>query len=209
MSARDRGKIVQVGSALAYRAIPLQAAYCGSKFAIRGFTDSIRTELLHDKQQRADHDGPATRCQHARSSTGAARSCRSIRSRCRRSISLRSPPRRCTGPRITAAVSCGSATARSRRSLATSSRRASPTGTWPRPASRGQQIKDMPVAGERAGNLFAPVPGGAATHGIFDDQAKTRAVPQLWAATHRARRSPAHWPESAAAGAAGARKLAR
>ena len=49
MTARDRGTIVQVGSALAYRAIPLQAAYCGAKFAIRGFTDSIRTELLHDK----------------------------------------------------------------------------------------------------------------------------------------------------------------
>src|SRR5206468_9234908 len=48
MTARDRGKIVQVGSALAYRAIPLQAAYCGAKFAIRGFTDSIRTELRHD-----------------------------------------------------------------------------------------------------------------------------------------------------------------
>src|SRR6202161_4530088 len=48
MLARDRGKIVQVGSALAYRGIPLQAAYCGAKFGIRGFTDSIRTELLHD-----------------------------------------------------------------------------------------------------------------------------------------------------------------
>src|SRR5579862_9612477 len=48
MVPRDRGTIVQVGSALSYRAIPLQAAYCGAKFAIRGFTDSIRTELLHD-----------------------------------------------------------------------------------------------------------------------------------------------------------------
>src|SRR3954454_3693770 len=46
MTERDRGKIVQVGSALSYRGIPLQAAYCGSKFAIRGFTDSLRTELL-------------------------------------------------------------------------------------------------------------------------------------------------------------------
>ena len=49
MSGRDRGTIVQVGSALAYRAIPLQASYCASKFAIRGFVDSLRTELLHDK----------------------------------------------------------------------------------------------------------------------------------------------------------------
>src|SRR3569833_606447 len=48
MRARNRGTIVQVGSALAYRSIPLQAPYCGAKFAIRGFTDSLRSELLHD-----------------------------------------------------------------------------------------------------------------------------------------------------------------
>jgi NAD(P)-dependent dehydrogenase (short-subunit alcohol dehydrogenase family) len=48
MRPRDRGVIVQVGSALAYRAIPLQASYCGAKFAIRGFTDALRTELMHE-----------------------------------------------------------------------------------------------------------------------------------------------------------------
>jgi NAD(P)-dependent dehydrogenase (short-subunit alcohol dehydrogenase family) len=48
MRARDRGVIVQVGSALAYRAIPLQAPYCAAKHALRGFTDSLRSELLHD-----------------------------------------------------------------------------------------------------------------------------------------------------------------
>ena len=48
MIQRDRGCIVQVGSALAYRSIPLQAAYCGAKHGILGFTDSIRSELLHD-----------------------------------------------------------------------------------------------------------------------------------------------------------------
>ena len=48
MMPRDRGTIVQVGSALSYRAIPLQSAYCGAKFAVRGFTDSVRTELIHD-----------------------------------------------------------------------------------------------------------------------------------------------------------------
>jgi short-subunit dehydrogenase len=47
MLPRDRGAIIQVGSALAYRSIPLQAPYCGAKSAIRGFTDSLRTELLH------------------------------------------------------------------------------------------------------------------------------------------------------------------
>jgi NADP-dependent 3-hydroxy acid dehydrogenase YdfG len=48
MRPRDRGVIVQCGSTLAYRAIPLQASYCAAKFAIRGFTDSLRTELLHE-----------------------------------------------------------------------------------------------------------------------------------------------------------------
>jgi NADP-dependent 3-hydroxy acid dehydrogenase YdfG len=48
MLPRNAGKIVQVGSALADRSIPLQSAYCGAKHAIRGFTDSIRSELLHD-----------------------------------------------------------------------------------------------------------------------------------------------------------------
>ena len=49
MLPRDRGVIVQVGSALSYRAIPLQSAYCGAKHAVKGFTQSLRTELLHDK----------------------------------------------------------------------------------------------------------------------------------------------------------------
>jgi len=47
MRPRNRGTILQVGSALAYRGIPLQSAYCGAKHAIRGFTNSLRTELLH------------------------------------------------------------------------------------------------------------------------------------------------------------------
>jgi NAD(P)-dependent dehydrogenase (short-subunit alcohol dehydrogenase family) len=51
MRARNRGTIVQVGSALCYRSIPLQAAYCGAKSAIRGFTDSLRCELIHDRSK--------------------------------------------------------------------------------------------------------------------------------------------------------------
>ena len=49
MLPRDKGHIIQIGSALAYRSIPLQAAYCGAKHGIMGFTDSIRCELIHDK----------------------------------------------------------------------------------------------------------------------------------------------------------------
>jgi len=47
MTPRDRGVIVEVGSALAYRGIPLQSAYCGSKHAVKGFFESVRTELMH------------------------------------------------------------------------------------------------------------------------------------------------------------------
>lgn len=48
MRRNNRGTIIQIGSALAYRGIPLQSAYCGSKYAIRGFTDLLRAELIHD-----------------------------------------------------------------------------------------------------------------------------------------------------------------
>lgn len=51
MRARDHGTIVQVGSALAYRSIPYQSVYCGAKHAVVGFTDSIRSELIHDRSR--------------------------------------------------------------------------------------------------------------------------------------------------------------
>jgi NAD(P)-dependent dehydrogenase (short-subunit alcohol dehydrogenase family) len=49
MLPRDQGRVIQIGSALAYRGIPLQSAYCGAKHAIQGFTESVRSELIHDK----------------------------------------------------------------------------------------------------------------------------------------------------------------
>jgi len=49
MRARDRGVVVNVGSAMAYRSIPLQSAYCGAKHAVKGFTESVITELAHEK----------------------------------------------------------------------------------------------------------------------------------------------------------------
>lgn len=51
MKARDRGSIVIVGSALAYRGIPLQSAYCAAKHALKGFNDSLQSELLHDRSR--------------------------------------------------------------------------------------------------------------------------------------------------------------
>ena len=135
MTARDRGKIVQVGSALAYRAIPLQAAYCGAKFGIRGFTDSIRTELLHDKSKVQITMVQLNWGSTPPSSTGVDQSCPTTRCRSPRYTSPRSRPRRSTGlPTITAA-SCGWATAPCWRSWATRSPPASPTGTWARAGS--------------------------------------------------------------------------
>ena len=49
MRTRNRGTIVNVGSALSYRSVPLQSIYCGAKFAVRGFTDALRSEIIHDK----------------------------------------------------------------------------------------------------------------------------------------------------------------
>jgi short-subunit dehydrogenase len=51
MRARNTGTIIQVGSALAYRSIPLQSAYCAAKFAVRGFTDSLRSELIAERSR--------------------------------------------------------------------------------------------------------------------------------------------------------------
>lgn len=49
MKRRDKGHIIQIGSALSYRSLPMQSAYCGAKHAIRGFTNSLRAELIHEK----------------------------------------------------------------------------------------------------------------------------------------------------------------
>ena len=61
MLPRNEGRIIQVGSALAYRSIPLQAAYCGAKHAIAGFTDSLRTRTDSRPQEYSPDDGAACR----------------------------------------------------------------------------------------------------------------------------------------------------
>jgi NAD(P)-dependent dehydrogenase (short-subunit alcohol dehydrogenase family) len=108
MRARNRGSIVIVGSALAYRGIPLQSAYCAAKHALKGFNDSLQSELLHDRSAVR-----VTMVQlsafNSRSSTGRDRACRAKRSRRprvppgREPVHLaRSPPgRSSTGSSIT------------------------------------------------------------------------------------------------------------
>ncbi len=78
MLPKDRGTIVQVGSAPAYRGIPLQSAYCAAKHAVQGFHDSLRCELLHDKSNvRVTMAQVATAVQRCPAGPGYERSCRS------------------------------------------------------------------------------------------------------------------------------------
>ena len=64
MRTRNRGTIVNVGSALGYRSVPLQSIYCGAKFAVRGFTDALRSEIIHDGLDVHLTDGGLARSQH-------------------------------------------------------------------------------------------------------------------------------------------------
>jgi short-subunit dehydrogenase len=183
MVARDRGTIVQVGSALSYRAIPLQAAYCGSKFAMRGFTDSIRTELRHDKS-----NVHITMVQLPGANTTQFNWCRSKLPEHPMPV----PP--IYQPEIPAEAVYWAAHHR-RRELwvgystvqAILGNKLAPSfADWylAKTGFSGQQMQDRPVSRDRPDNLYEPVQDKAATHGIFDAQAKTRS-PQLWAATHR------------------------
>jgi short-subunit dehydrogenase len=183
MLARNRGTIVQVGSALAYRAIPLQAAYCGAKFAIRGFTDSIRVELRADGSRVH-----ITMVQLPGVNTTQFNWCRSKLPRHPMPV----PP--IYQPEVPAEAVYWAAHHRRREVWCGSSavqailgnRLAPSLADWylARTAIDGQQVDDMPVGPDRPDNLYEPVEDKAATHGIFDEQAKTRS-PQLWASTHR------------------------
>ena len=76
MRPRDSGAVVQVGSALAYRGILLQSAYCGAKHAIQGFNESLRCELLHDRSN-VRHHGADAGGQHAAVLLGAVQAAQS------------------------------------------------------------------------------------------------------------------------------------
>ena len=105
MKPRDRGAIVQVGSALAFRSIPLQAPYCGAKHAIVGFTDSIRSELLHARS-RVHITTVHLPGMNTRSSVGEELACLATRSRCPRSFNRKSPRGRSYGlPRTAGGLS--------------------------------------------------------------------------------------------------------
>ncbi len=196
MTARDAGTIVQVGSALSYRAIPLQAAYCGSKFAIRGFTDSIRSELLHDKSRVH-----ITMVQLPGVNTTQFNWCRSKLPDHPQPV----PP--IYQPEIPAEAIYWAAHHRRRELWVGYSAVEAIVGNKIAPgladrylahkAFGGQQVEGMPVPPDRPDNLFAPVPELAATHGIFDDRAKRRSPscgPTLIGRCSRGRPPP--WAQS-------------
>ncbi len=181
MRPRSRGSIVQVGSALAYRAIPLQSAYCGSKFAIRGFVDSLRTELLHE--------GSGVRLTSVHLPAVNTPQFGWVRTRLPRHPQPVPPIYQ---PEVAArAIVWASDHARREvwvggPTVATILGNRVVPGLLDRYLARtgfDSQQGDEPV-GDRHDNLWTPAPGHQGAHGEFDDQAHGRSL-QLEASLHR------------------------
>jgi NADP-dependent 3-hydroxy acid dehydrogenase YdfG len=182
MLPRDRGLIVQVGSALAFRGIPLQSAYCAAKHAIRGFDDAIRAELHHEHSnvRICEVHLPAV-------NTPQFRWVRSLLDREARPVPpiyqpevaaeaiawVLDHPRRSTwvGPSTVAAILAGAiAPGLLDRYLAIA-------------GYRSQQT-EQPADRMRPDNLYAPVETDAGAHGPFDARARERTL-QVWLARRR------------------------
>lgn len=182
MRPRDRGAIVLVGSALAYRGIPLQSAYCGAKHALQGFLDSVRSELIHERSRVR-----LTMVQLPGVNTPQFDWVR------------KHVPGR---PKPTGAVYQPEVAARAIRFAARSGRKEVIVGRpalqaiWAdklasplldrylgRTGYAGQQ-EPAPPEPDRRDNLFEPVRGDHGAHGRFDKQAKSSSL-QLWATMHR------------------------
>ncbi|MDQ0381226.1 SDR family oxidoreductase [Amycolatopsis thermophila] len=187
MRPRNRGAIVQVGSALAYRGIPLQSAYCGAKHAIQGFTESLRCELLHERSEVR-----VTMVQLPAVNTPQFGW---VLSRLRRHAQPVPPIYQ---PEIAARAIVHAAEHPRRReywvggsTVATLVGNAVAPGLLDRYLARtgfGAQQTDRPRDPDRPVNLWSPAdqrPGSdAGAHGEFDRQAHHRAL-QPWASRHR------------------------
>jgi NAD(P)-dependent dehydrogenase (short-subunit alcohol dehydrogenase family) len=183
MRPRDSGVIVQVGSALAYRGIPLQAAYCGSKHALQGFLESLRAELMHDGShvRLTMVQLPALNTpQFTWSRAKLPRAPQPVPPIFQPEVAAdaivwaASHPRRelmVGWPTVKAIVGNALAPGIADRYLA-------------RNGFEAQQT-DEPVDPDRPDNLFEPVPGDQGAHGPFDDQSRDRSI-QLRLAKHRA-----------------------
>ena len=182
MRVRHRGAIVQIGSALAYRSIPLQAPYCGAKHAIVGFTDSLRSELIREESKIR-----LTMVHLPAMNTPQFDWCRSRLPRHPQPV----PP--IYEPEIAARAVIWAAH-HNRRELyvgfptvkAIYAQKIGPGfADWylAKTAFKGQQT-DQPVSPDRPDNLFAPVPGPFGAHGNFDARAKTTSI-QTFFSLHR------------------------
>ena len=182
MRPRNRGVIVQVGSALAYRAIPLQSAYCAAKFACRGFTDSLRVELQHD-----DSAVHVTSVHLAAFNTPQFDWARNRMPRRPQPV----PP--VFQPEL-AARAIVWASQQKRREVNVGfpavktiwgNKFAPQVADWvlEEDGYSGQQDEQL-SAGDRPDNLFEPVDRDMGSHGRFDNEARTHSW-QLWATMHR------------------------
>jgi len=182
MQPRNRGSIVQIGSALAYRSIPLQASYCGAKHAIMGFTDTLRTELIHDRSNIH-----ITMVHMPALNTPQFEWCRTRMPRRPQPV----PP--IYNPEVAARAVYWAAHCRRREVYLGISTVASILGTKLAPALLDRylgrtgydaQQTAEPVDGQRPDNLIEPVPGEFAAHGRFDDRSFNNSF-QFWLDTHR------------------------
>lgn len=174
MLPRDRGTIVQVGSALAYRSIPLQAPYCAAKHAVHGFTQSLRTELLHDRSNVRVSEVQLPAENTPQFDWGRAKLPRhpqpvppifqpEVAAKAIEHAALHGPRELLVAwPTVKAVLGERIAPGLLDRYLA-------------RKGFAAQQT-DEPLEGEREGNLFEPVPGGFGAHGRFDDEARWRSL---------------------------------
>jgi NAD(P)-dependent dehydrogenase (short-subunit alcohol dehydrogenase family) len=174
MRSRNRGTIVQVGSALAYRSIPLQSAYCGAKHAIVGFTDSIRSELLHDQS-----NVHITAVMLPAMNTPQFSWCRTRLPRHPQPV----PP--IYQPEVAARAIVWAAQHKRREVYvgwptveAIYGQEVAPSFADHYLARHGfdSQQTSQPVSPERPDNLFEPVQGDYAAHGIFDSRASSYSV---------------------------------
>jgi NAD(P)-dependent dehydrogenase (short-subunit alcohol dehydrogenase family) len=180
---RDRGVVVQVGSALSRRGIPLQATYCGSKHAIKGALDSLRAELLHEgsnvKVSLVQLPGVNTP-QFDWVRTRLHRHPQPVPPIFQPEVAARAIAWAAEHPRRELWVGLPTVyTILGERVV---------SGFMDRYLARtniGAQEAKQPIdPHERKDNLFAPPPGDPGAHGAFDDKAKGRS-PQLWLTTHR------------------------
>jgi len=182
MRPRDRGAIVQVGSALAYRSIPLQSAYCAAKHAVMGFTASLFSELLHDKSnvRLMIVQLPAVNTPQF----GWVRS---------RLPNKPQPVPPLYQPEVPAeAVVWAARHARRELYVGFSTVKAiAAERIAPRLADRylarmgyDSQQTDEPASPDRQDNLYSPLPGDHGAHGAFDARARGFSV-ELWLSKHR------------------------